>query len=40
VPIAAVYSLERFGEAIAHQRSRHVRGKIAIDIRGFGSAAP
>ncbi|MCK9794574.1 NADP-dependent oxidoreductase [Isoptericola sp. 4D.3] len=30
VPIAAVYDLDHFSEAVAHQRSRHARGKIAI----------
>lgn len=30
VPIAAVYDLEHFAEAVAHQRSRHVHGKIVI----------
>ncbi|MGF0313961.1 NADP-dependent oxidoreductase [Rhodococcus sp. IEGM1428] len=32
VHIAAVYPLEQFAQAIAHQRSRHVNGKIAIEI--------
>ncbi|MFJ4221013.1 alcohol dehydrogenase catalytic domain-containing protein [Curtobacterium luteum] len=30
IPVAATYSLDRFREAIAVQRSRHVRGKIAL----------
>lgn len=30
VPIAAIYPLEDFRDAIDHQRSRHVHGKIAI----------
>lgn len=30
IPIAAVYSLEQFRDAVAHQRTRHVHGKIAI----------
>ncbi|MCM3658106.1 zinc-binding dehydrogenase [Agromyces mediolanus] len=30
VPIAGVYPVERFSDAIAQQRSRHARGKIAI----------
>jgi len=30
IPIAAIYRLEQFREAVAHQRSRHVHGKIAI----------
>lgn len=33
VPIAAVYPLDEFHKAIAHQRSRHVNGKIAVDMR-------
>lgn len=30
IPVAAVYGLDRFQDAVAHQRSRHVHGKIAI----------
>ena len=30
IPVAAVYSLDRFRDAVAHQRSRHVHGKIVI----------
>ncbi|SDQ58326.1 alcohol dehydrogenase catalytic domain-containing protein [Microbacterium sp. cf332] len=30
IPVAAVYGLDRFRDAVAHQRSRHVHGKIAI----------
>ncbi|GAA2442863.1 NADP-dependent oxidoreductase [Agromyces soli] len=34
VPIAGVYPIERFAEAIAQQRSRHVRGKVAVVVSG------
>ncbi len=30
IPVAATYTLDRFHDAVAHQRSRHVHGKIAI----------
>lgn len=30
IPVAATYALDEFRDAVAHQRSRHVRGKIAI----------
>jgi len=30
IPVAAVYGLGRFREAVAHQRRRHVHGKIVI----------
>lgn len=30
VPVAAVYGLEQFQQAVTHQTSRHVHGKIAI----------
>lgn len=33
VPIAAVYSLEQFAEAVAFQRSRHAHGKVAIEMK-------
>lgn len=34
IPIDAVYPLKEFRTAIDHQRSRHVRGKVAIRIGG------
>ena len=34
VPIAARYRLAQFAEAVAFQRSRHARGKVAIEISG------
>ncbi len=30
IPVAAAYPLDRFQDAVTHQRSRHVHGKIAI----------
>ena len=30
IPVAAVYGLDRFQDAVTHQRSRHLHGKIAI----------
>ncbi|MFJ4221835.1 NADP-dependent oxidoreductase [Curtobacterium luteum] len=37
VPVAATYPLDQFHDAVVHQRSRHVHGKIAIRISA-GSA--
>ena len=33
VPIAAVYQLSQFTEAVAFQRSRHAHGKVVIEIK-------
>lgn len=30
IPVAATYTLDHFQNAVTHQRSRHVHGKIAI----------
>jgi NADPH:quinone reductase-like Zn-dependent oxidoreductase len=40
IPVAATYSLDRFRDAVVHQRSRHVHGKIAIRVSSSTTAGP